>query len=656
MSRPGRKSYFLLTILLLIGLVAFVLYQRQRRRIEAQTDIITTEIIANHTVWLNAIETADRELFLYSLSSLNATWKQAQGRLFTIDAVLGRTSLGMVKDNFAEEEPYIEIAPDWQTATLTHWQTYEHEGAEFRLQHSRHYWREATRWVHSGPPEDYWGAWQIYSTEYLELTYPAREQLWAERFASDLHDELARICNSRSCSAVTLKMTTDPLIFEELSAQVDTPIFEGRTFLLPAPSLVGLPEDDAGYMALYEGYAERILPTVEASVDTPIPLPDQDVVSLCFTPESVGMNLYRYDLVSDSWDELLPEMTFAYMQAMPDDGGLILQEAFPGREAGRLRIIKWEPNGNTTTLYDQETRARLNRAFGWAEPHTLPHLTLQTHSTATRNTFEGWLDLTACDGQTCPLIETDGYVTWSPTGQHTLIVHRRAIYLGDDSGQQVISSIGVGYSPFWLSDTQFGYVGYTDNGETTVFIGDTSGINPQPLSLNEQITTITQSTNPFLINYVTPHPSNPILIYMAGRTIGENSQYYTMQINLSSNTAKHIFTLDSAPSGIPTLLSPTGYPSFQITPDGTWLYTTQLTGQSDWHFYLSHLPTEDLVTLSVGYPSYPARFPYFDWTLDNQWLIIAEENYFRLVSPNLSYERLITHPFDTCLFTHWQNK
>jgi hypothetical protein len=114
---------------------------------------------------------------------------------------------------------------------------------------------------------------------------------------------------------------------------------------------------------------------------------------------------------------------------------------------------------------------------------------------------------------------------------------------------------------------------------------------------------------------------------------------------------------NSAPYGTPSLLTPTGYPPFLLSPDGRWLMISELTEPqtNSWTFQLHNIAQNSTNLLTANFPAYPARYPFYDWTADGQWLLIVDDGFMRLVAPGHDYQRLVPYEFDSCLFTAWAN-
>jgi hypothetical protein len=81
-------------------------------------------------------------------------------------------------------------------------------------------------------------------------------------------------------------------------------------------------------------------------------------------------------------------------------------------------------------------------------------------------------------------------------------------------------------------------------------------------------------------------------------------------------------------------------PPFHITADGRFLTIPAFesgTISGGWQLLIFDL---DPV---AGNWQYNTETAYFDWSADSQWLLIAEDEALRIISPRLDYERKIPH-------------
>ncbi|MCA9990690.1 MAG: hypothetical protein KDE29_06765, partial [Anaerolineales bacterium] len=450
----------------------------------------------------------------------------------------------------------------------------------------------------------------------------------------------------------------------------------GQSYLLPTPTLVGQPLDDIAYQALFQGYTRPILDDLRNSLSPPIPLPTQDIVALCFPADGFAPQLAHYSPAGESWTNELPGRAFRYLLPRPGGDGIVLQEDLRGRDASDLRLLLWQP-GRETLLFDGLNNQRLARPVAWGSPPANPHLIIQgttTRAVAQRN----WLDLNDCHSDGCRLVPLPAYAIWSNDGQQTILSQDGQMWRGSANGEP-LALLGAGFSPFWLDAQTYGYTRYTAPAGVPIaeIVLATAG-QDQPHTLL-RATDLPDAAGTQFIDYVTANPARPGTLLAAGPILGSSpGRYNIYQITLdenliSSNPAGAVqqvtlaASLPDALRGHPALLTPTGYPPFDISPDGRWLLATMLhnpageatayvaTDPAGWTFFLHDLDQGATHQFTAGYPLYPGQYPYYDWSADGRWLLIGDDGYLRLVAPAYDYQRLLPHPYANCLFTAWLN-
>ncbi len=76
----------------------------------------------------------------------------------------------------------------------------------------------------------------------------------------------------------------------------------------------------------------------------------------------------------------------------------------------------------------------------------------------------------------------------------------------------------------------------------------------------------------------------------------------------------------------------------------------------NWVIHLYDTIREETKKFTLNYPSYPAPFPFYDWSADGTWLILVDNGFLRLMAPSYDYERIITHHYDACRYAAWINR
>ncbi|MCA9973587.1 MAG: hypothetical protein KC425_25415, partial [Anaerolineales bacterium] len=119
------------------------------------------------------------------------------------------------------------------------------------------------RWLYAPPLPSFWGEPVTVAADGLRLVAPQRDAAFAEALAEALARTRAAVCRALeetgcdvprplavelSRSPASLEVLTDPALL----------LTQALTLTLPAPSLLGMPQDEAGRHALLRGYAARL--------------------------------------------------------------------------------------------------------------------------------------------------------------------------------------------------------------------------------------------------------------------------------------------------------------------------------------------------------------------------------------------------------------
>ncbi|HEX6385030.1 MAG TPA: hypothetical protein VF177_10200, partial [Anaerolineae bacterium] len=163
----------------------------------------------------------------------------------------------------------ITFSADLTAAEVTWLESFAVSAAEqvtqsVMLQQMAIYRHGARSWLLSPPEREFWGEWEQVEGAYTTLVYPGRDEQIARRLVHDLDAIIVRVCRQLegvTCPAglrLRLRLSTDA---ESLLAVQDAEqmIMSGRSLSLPAPTLAGLPLDEAGYQALVRGYAVHVV-------------------------------------------------------------------------------------------------------------------------------------------------------------------------------------------------------------------------------------------------------------------------------------------------------------------------------------------------------------------------------------------------------------
>ncbi len=270
----------LIIIVSLLGVAALVLNWQYNRRIEALTATIEMDVLSTHNLIIRAVEEKDLELLAPLLSAKKLSWTLAQEQLmeqslfydraqldlFLVDTDEGATTLSLDDGRYLG----LEVAPDMNEVVLSYVEEYLPGSWEeaVLLEQTAVYRRGRNRWLLSPPSEEFWGEWQTTETDHLILVYPQRDAELAAQLAEDLSQTISQACRTMAaddiCSSdvqVRLRLDSDPTSL--LEAADLTTLYDGNLRLnLPAPTLIGLPQDDAGYQAILRSYAAPVMSVI----------------------------------------------------------------------------------------------------------------------------------------------------------------------------------------------------------------------------------------------------------------------------------------------------------------------------------------------------------------------------------------------------------
>jgi hypothetical protein len=489
---------------------------------------------------------------------------------------------------------------------------------------------------------------------------------------------------------------------------------------LPAPTLIGQPTDDVSYQALYRGYANVVasllisqfsdqapamseayiaeelkryglfLPPVpfqplarpaHPAQSPPFPFPEQDIILVC--NESGSVRLLRYDLVSNTWSETLTiedlpipaEAIFingAYdALAIAGDDALLIQRYRTFDSDLHFRAYLWR-DGIVNLLFDEDVNYRLlsSPIQTLIDRRGRYLATFQTrYDAVSGRSIGGWLSVDQCFTGQCNLQEVPGYPYWSSDGNKTLILEENeegppAIMLGDAEGIPHLL-LGYGISPFWLDNDTYAYIrldpGFTSNvlrGLTLtadeIVIGkaineNDDQIEPEvALTVESLLLDIPDSSEDIGIFDVVAHPERADVWYVATTTSPTQDPgiIRVFAYERSSVKASLLYVLDSGYLGQPLIIS----------DNGRYLYIYGVKAQAG--DYEVELAVVDL-SKDLSAPEiivYPGAMSNYDWSLNEEWLVLKEDKAFRIVAPGYGYERHVPYEIPGCSSAVWLNQ
>jgi hypothetical protein len=223
-----------------------------------------------HRLALEAAEQRDGDLLRALIFDRLPEWTNAQVQLAQQGLFLDRYPLGLYLFGSDPLEPAdVEVNPDLRQALVTMTSRYrvgdDVAGADVvQLRQVFAYQYQDDRWLLNPPTGAYWGPIEMTSGRYLTLRFPERDADLSQRLAADLEATISQACNAiegMNCqggSRIEVDLVTDPAVLLEL---LDPAWFLSAdpAVDLPAPTLLGLPVDAAGYRVLYRAYAQQIV-------------------------------------------------------------------------------------------------------------------------------------------------------------------------------------------------------------------------------------------------------------------------------------------------------------------------------------------------------------------------------------------------------------
>ena len=276
-QRPRRRRWpALLAAALLLAATAVVLMRQVRERAAENLETIRADVLASAGLWQLAAAEQDEELLGSLLSGRDASWTRTQIALLRQDLLLNRQPFGLSALPPAPLTPdserlAITFAPDLTAAEVVTQRDYAIAVGNgltetVTLAQTAVYRLGAQRWLYAPPDPEFWGEELAQENGRVHLTYPARDQEIAARLGRDLDARFAAMCRTLDgidCPPgrrLALRLTDDPAALLATARLLELVAGDERWRLtLPAPSLVGLPLDEAGYQALFRGYAAQIV-------------------------------------------------------------------------------------------------------------------------------------------------------------------------------------------------------------------------------------------------------------------------------------------------------------------------------------------------------------------------------------------------------------
>ncbi len=263
-AEPVVRRQWPWRLLLGLLLVAAAIYGGIRWRTARQTEAITNDVKIAHALVQEAEIAQDVEMLNLVLSGRDLGWQEAQQQLMINGNFASRPAFGLQAIAATEAVPEVILSPDLKEAVIVSPQRFEDDdGQPVMLQQTAVYRQGSRNWLLSPPVDDFWGRTLITTTRYFTVTYPQRDEILVQRLVTDFDNLFARELCDRilqcgpdvhvdlrfSSSPQSLVTTADPLGL----------LLMGDPVILPTPTLVGVPVDEAGYGAIYRGYGAQVV-------------------------------------------------------------------------------------------------------------------------------------------------------------------------------------------------------------------------------------------------------------------------------------------------------------------------------------------------------------------------------------------------------------
>jgi hypothetical protein len=270
-GRPTWRRW--LIFILLVAAIGLSSYYALGRRVGETQAVITDDVLASHELVQTAVNQADVELLTLLLSGRDNRWLAAQRELLAARLLFDHRPLGLQRQPGAAPTPEVSLKPNLTEAEVMTDQPFTIQVGNgvtetvILRQTTVYRLGQDQRWLLAPADYNFWGDWRTRDGRYLTLTYPARDAEVAERLARYLEAKQAEICahdpflRCPEGRILHITLATDPTSLVQLADPI-VMLAGSQHLSLPAPSLVGTPQDEAAYRALFRGYAAYLLPTL----------------------------------------------------------------------------------------------------------------------------------------------------------------------------------------------------------------------------------------------------------------------------------------------------------------------------------------------------------------------------------------------------------
>lgn len=381
--------------------------------------------------------------------------------------------------------------------------------------------------------------------------------------------------------------------------------------------------------------------------DVPIALPAEDIQVLCRTNYRGVSDLYRYNLAAGEWTkELSMAGYYTTLNPLPDNNGVMIRQQPVYTGETQPRTLLWR-DGEEAVVFR-------GRYFGAADPageRALMYDHQGDWSLVENSMFRYRLslfDLGACETtHNCSGAEVDGFLVWSPDGEHTIIRREgSSLWLGNSEGRP-IRSMGLGTNPLWLDEETYAFV----NVSRTAIVTATVQVRwrGRLVTLPDLLTAAPgyESGYGLAIGDVAASPADPNLLF-----VRVSSQ--PREILPPSQQSSYIFSFNRQTGEVSVRLQYGGNVRFSplsFSPDGRWLTTSAFhEGDGERYLYVHNVATGQTITVSV-YSAYV--FPVYHWSAGSDWLALINDGLLQLVAPEYQYQTVVLPEGPGCDSVAW---
>lgn len=705
-----------LALIVSVGMAYWLL----NRRAETTSKAINNDLLASYQLLQTAVSNQDQELFATILLPYQRDWGETAQQLFNRRLFLDRVPLNLwASSQTANKEPVITLAPDRQWAVIETEIPYVTEISDTMTQtvsllHTAVFENDDGQWRFAPTPDDeaFWGRPVTSRGNVLELIYPDRDAEIGRRLIVDLDLALEKLCQLPTVSCpdtfrVRLRLETDYrqlLALDRNYRGINPRRASGNRLALslPTATLVGRPLDDAGYQALYRGYAgwltavlyhelnrvqqpdHQTIKQQLAQIDLrppplirerpwqvqsppPIPFPDQDILMSC-QETNQPFSVWHYDLAMSTWTDVTNQFInvdgaftifdWANLTPMPNDNGAIFHadQLFSSEGDGRLYL--WQDGDVTILLDDLPSISWLPTNFILPSiQNNRYYFFYQPDPRESSNFVFHWLDLLTCPGPACKMQTGEWLPYWSPQDTQAILIQIHGdgaptIALSGKDGQPA-AEIGNGWSPLWLDDITFAYLRPDpaldptqldfNNFKTELVITELAGTAVAPKSSR-----VILDSETLLAALPEAGPPSQLTMLSVFSNPTQPDNLFITASTLFDETIRqdYVFGLDRDSEAITVLGTIDNRQGFPLELHGDGRFLTTFTSEG---YLIYDLNSQRTMT----YPLTQFVFPQVDWSANEQWLIVPEAGILRLVAPGSGYERPLFHGLVGCGTAVW---